>query len=328
MNHSKIHHIAAIAQKGNMISIEDVTASGEECRCRCSTCNGVLLAINPNGEGKQSPHFRHKSDGDCRGGGEGDLHKMAKEAIERELKLLTPKISRAGMQAFPQLMQSLTSAAAEEKVYVDDRYFKPDVTIETTAGDTILVEIKITSGVGDRKLKQIERNGIPALEIILDPTADMYWSKETLRRLVIGEGFDPAAILNRRWLYHPAQAQTRSIAQESPRLTTVPVKEHPRIEPDQSQSDKERVPLRPLPSRKEEVRKRGRSKVKFYTPPATQDLASIYVPDDPHLPTTCPDWLLETMYANRRGLSLDRVIEIEKSVYGCIRGKESRRPSK
>lgn len=89
MEVSKVKLKYAINENGDLVHVDSVL-KGLACNCYCPNCHDELVAKN---EGKHNAHcFSHKKGADCIGAVESVLHKMAKDVLEREKRIMLPSM--------------------------------------------------------------------------------------------------------------------------------------------------------------------------------------------------------------------------------------------
>ncbi len=158
--------------------------NGRQCGCSCPACGAELIA--KQGE-KREHHFAHPAGAECAQAVETALHLAAKAIIAEHRQIVLPAVEIK----FPYSMWR--RAIAQERRYniesVDvERKLDtiiPDVI--TRIGDrTLLVEIIVTHGVDDQKLKKILELGLSCVEIDLsDVERDL--SRENLKKMIIDD---------------------------------------------------------------------------------------------------------------------------------------------
>lgn len=68
----------------------DIASNGLSCDCSCAKCNEKMVAVQGKSENHREWHFRHHIDSDCLGGQETAIHKLAKQIIVDNSKILIP----------------------------------------------------------------------------------------------------------------------------------------------------------------------------------------------------------------------------------------------
>ncbi len=168
---------------GRMRGIDEVE-QGLACHCVCPGCGRPLVA-------KKGPvrvhHFAHQGES-CTTGAETALHRMAKQIVADERRLVEP--GRDTPTVF-------RNAALPDEMYWPGR--RPDVVL-LTESMTLHVEVTVTHRCSPEKLEEIVRTGIPTIEQLTD-------------RLV----HDPAI---RRWLHLPEPAAEKEWRTTTPETQT------------------------------------------------------------------------------------------------------------
>lgn len=155
---------------------------GLACNCFCPACGEKLQAHKGS---KKQAYFSHYSGGDCGYGLETATHIMAKDILEKEKKIILPQcivhpnwaeleyIKREyknNIKDFPanlvkkeivepRRIINLDSVVLEKKI----GHIIPDV-IVTAKGSTLFVEIKVTHGIDEKKLKYIQEKNFNVVE--------------------------------------------------------------------------------------------------------------------------------------------------------------------
>jgi hypothetical protein len=184
------------APDGAMRHISEVP-SGLACGCKCPGCGTPLVAH----KGSIQHHFAHKATAECRNAGQTALHKLAKEVLDRERRLLIPEI-RADVDDqtvldHPGGLYTFDDARLERRL----GDIVPDVIVRK--GDhELLVEIAVTHFCDEEKAGRIRHLGVAAIEIDLsalprnpDPT--------TIRQAILTSA-------PRDWIYNPRLDQAES----------------------------------------------------------------------------------------------------------------------
>lgn len=192
--------------------VENGLACG--CICPSSSCNAPLEAVanktDKDYDYKVVAHFRHAKDEGCVNGRESAIHLAAKQLIEEHGKIFLPAIvakvqkrdARGEMhQPFTILRQQgiikLQSVRLEESV----GDFKPDLIAIDENGVELLIEIAVTSFVGEDKLEKVKSYGRPLVEInASEVPIDNF---KQLAQLL----FKPVDVTKFEWKYHPDEVR-------------------------------------------------------------------------------------------------------------------------
>lgn len=187
--------------------------AGKACNCVCPACNRPLAAKAKTSK-RRRPHFAHLGETDCQTGGETGIHLRAKQVIQDRRGLLLPpwvgdlldrpnppvRRDDSGAAHFGRRIDYPALAASLSEVHPEARLgaYQPDLLAVDEAGE-LLIEIRVTHAVDDRKAAQVRTDGRRMVEIDLS----------TLERDI---PHDPAAfeqavlwdVGNRHWICCPA----------------------------------------------------------------------------------------------------------------------------
>src|SRR6266540_3826673 len=171
----------------------DEVPNGKDSGCTCPQCGRKLVAKNHCTD--EIRHIAHAPGGDCGYQGESLLHRVAKEILRRERRLMLPAF--VGSQGW---FDGLTIVPADtvsfDKVELEqalDR-IRPDVT--ATKGPRILfIEIAVTHTVDAAKLERLRQIGTAAIEICLRALHGRTVSLGDVKKAVL---FSSA----RKWLFN------------------------------------------------------------------------------------------------------------------------------
>ncbi len=147
---------------GAIVHIADVPR-GLACDCRCSGCDGVLVARK--GKVKEH-HFAHQSAAPCAHAFESALHKLAKQILNEKLMLLLPRVAaaRSGEEVIECEEREFSFDRAEIEVPFPG--FQPDVVLYK-GERRLLVEVLVTHATDETKEARIAASGLAAVEIDL-----------------------------------------------------------------------------------------------------------------------------------------------------------------
>jgi hypothetical protein len=135
--------------RGELVSI---AAASPYNKCFCIDCGEELIKKNKNPENrKREIHFAHYSD--CPGSLETYLHKMAKLVIEKEKRIVLPRLGEIE-----------TAVVLVEKPL---HQFVPDIFLTDINGKEIVIEIFVTHKTGEEKIDKIKLTQLDAFEIDL-----------------------------------------------------------------------------------------------------------------------------------------------------------------
>ena len=182
----------AIGANGGPAHISEVER-GLKCACTCPMCGSDLVAK----QGKvQEHHFAHAKGAECAHAVETALHLAAKDIIAKRGEIVLPAVevqfpcSTQGAVIAPERRYEIESVDVEEKL----GSIIPDV-IARIKGRELLVEITVTHGVDDGKLKKIKELGLSCIEINLSDV-QRNLSRDNLEKVVADE------TTHKRWLHN------------------------------------------------------------------------------------------------------------------------------
>jgi hypothetical protein len=140
-------------------------------------------------------HFGHRSAFSCTNAPESALHRLAKEIIATERRLVVPEVRAEFRKQSKVIHKSKLirfDNATEEARHLRD--LVPDVHVERQ-GRHLLVEIYVTHACDELKLGMLRENGVAAVEIDLSR-----FPRDAPRSEVRDAVVEQAG---RKWLYHP-----------------------------------------------------------------------------------------------------------------------------
>ena len=195
---SELIHIRQIAKAQN----------GKLCDCVCpdKACGKPLIAYTL---GRQKrPYFGHAPDhadpaiaGECRGNGpESALHKRAKEAVSRLMRLNLPaatiyldgpEISRMTVLEACSIDLDAGSVVLEQWAHP----VRPDITA-TVRSQPFFIEIVVSNGCSPGKREYLTSKNLTAVEVVLSDL-DRNATDTEVERAVLEQG-------RVRWIHHPA----------------------------------------------------------------------------------------------------------------------------
>jgi hypothetical protein len=171
---------------GRMRGIVEVE-QGLACNCECPECGSPLVARKG---AVRVHHFAHRG-ASCTTGGETALHRMAKQIVADQRRLVLPG------QDTPTPYQD---AALPDDMCWPGR--RPDVVLWSDSA-TLHVEVTVTHRCGPEKLDEMVRKGIPTIELDLSQAYQRQRLGWTVEQLIDRLIHDPAI---RRWLHLPEPA--------------------------------------------------------------------------------------------------------------------------
>ena len=186
--------LEAIDAEGNWKHVNEVD-SGLSCNCFCPHCRARVIAINtkPEGESK-AHHFAHERGSDCIWSDESSLHKLAKEVLAEEQKVMLPILNG---ETAPVL---LDFDSVEQESRDTETGLIPDC-VCYYGGQKLWVEFKRTHEVDSKKAEKIRNAKIDCIEIDLNVCEI---NKEAVRKFIVEE------YSNRIWVYNSKTQQTKN----------------------------------------------------------------------------------------------------------------------
>ncbi|MEL7834855.1 competence protein CoiA family protein [Fodinibius sp. N2] len=190
-------------KEGRLYHITKVE-NGLKCNCICPNCEAKLIARN---QGKKKvPHFAHYKSTQCPGSLETAIHLMAKQIIQDELLIYTPKYSKETIayddEGIPHYGKNTHIPPDNVEfdrvdVEVSKSGYRPDV-IAFKNGKSLNIEIKVSHEVDEEKASLIKSVQEPMLEIDLsDLTEDTLLDIEQFNWEVIQN------VENKEWIHNP-----------------------------------------------------------------------------------------------------------------------------
>lgn len=187
-------------------------AKGRACDCVCPGCHSPLVAKAKESR-RRRPHFAHLSDVSCQTGRETGIHLRAKQIIVERAELLTPtwngdllemanppqvsdnegRVHLGSRVDYPAARRAL-SDIEPERSFGD---YRPDIYARDDVGE-LLIEIRVTHAVDQRKAARVQAHGRRMVEIdlsCLDPATPH--DPDAFERAVL---FDAC---NRDWISCP-----------------------------------------------------------------------------------------------------------------------------
>lgn len=187
-------------------------AKGKACGCICPGC-GAPLAAKAKESRRKRPHFAHLTDTGCQTGRETGIHKRAKQLIAERQALVVPawigdlidmpnppsarddegQLHRGRQIERPARRVGLRDIEVERSFGT----YQPDVYAHDDIGE-LLIEIRVTHGVDDRKAARVQLHGRRMMEIDLSQLhRDIPHDVDAFEQAVL---FEPA---NRSWISCP-----------------------------------------------------------------------------------------------------------------------------
>ena len=185
---------SALDAEGNWKHVNEVD-SGLACNCFCPHCGARLVAINSKPEGQsKAHHFAHERGSDCVWSDESTLHKLAKEVLAEEQKVMLPIIQGEAES------RQLEFDSVEQESRDKETGLIPDC-VCYYGGQRLWVEFKRTHEVNTKKAEIIREAKIDCIEIDLNVCKI---DKNSVREFITG---NPS---NRIWVYNSKTEQAKS----------------------------------------------------------------------------------------------------------------------
>ncbi|WP_240640168.1 hypothetical protein [Mangrovimonas spongiae] len=149
-----------------------IVKNGLKCNCECVECGEKLIAVN-NKNNKREIHFRHEIESDCKGGIETALHLLAKQIVAENNSI--------------RLFDNTFFNYSKSEIEVSLTDYNPDVIIENIElNQKWLIELAVTSFIGNEKLEKIQRDNLNCLEIDLKKV-DRKISPNELKDIILND---------------------------------------------------------------------------------------------------------------------------------------------
>ena len=166
----------AIDSSGKIISIEHAR-KGEVYHC--PVCK-ELLSYCKKGDGPRAriDHFKHQSNTNCHGGGESEIHRMAKEKVYEILRHFLDKhyelpITWTCPDCGIDMEANLLRRAKDVRMEHDLDAARPDIDLLDDKGNTIIaIEIVFTHDVEASTLRFYDNNNIVLVRIVVRSAED------------------------------------------------------------------------------------------------------------------------------------------------------------
>ena len=203
-NFKKPNLTSAIDAEGNWKHVNEVE-SGLACNCYCPHCRARLIAINskPERESK-AHHFAHERGSDCVWSDESSLHKLAKEVLAEEQKIMLPVLQGESVA------RQLEFDSVEQEARDPETGLIPDC-VCYYGGQKLWVEFKRTHEVDTKKADKIRSAKIDCIEIDINVCEI---NKDAVRQFIVEES------TNRVWVYNSKTQQTKTWKERGERNQT------------------------------------------------------------------------------------------------------------
>jgi hypothetical protein len=154
---------------------------GKACGCICPGCHAPLAAKAQTSR-RRRPHFAHLTDTGCQTGRETGIHLRAKQVIAERGELLVPawigdlleipnpptarddegRLHQGRKVDYPALRKTLENVELERSYGT----YQPDIYAQDNVGE-LLIEIRVTHAVDERKAARVQAHGRRMVEIDL-----------------------------------------------------------------------------------------------------------------------------------------------------------------
>ena len=187
-------------------------AKGKACGCICPGCHAPLAAKAQESRRKR-PHFAHLTDAGCQTGRETGIHQRAKQLIAERQELVIPawtgdpidmpnpphaRDDEGRLHWGRQIDRPMRRVGLHD-IEVERSFgtYQPDVYAKDEAGE-LLIEIRVTHAVDDRKAARVQAEGRRMVEIDLSQLhRNVPHDQGAFEQAVL---FDP---VNRSWISCP-----------------------------------------------------------------------------------------------------------------------------
>lgn len=191
-------------QGGSIRHISEVER-GLACNCACPGCGAQLVAYK---KGK-APHFGHYRGKACRIAHETAIHKLAKQVLERDRRIMVPAVeARVGDLTetwYPKMMVELDEVWLEQPM----EGMRPD--LYGRKGDRhIAIEVAVTHKCGEEKLALIKERKLTTVEVYIG-----HVPRHAEEHVV---GAEIVSLAPRAWLFNPRIEQIRALLEDRARV--------------------------------------------------------------------------------------------------------------
>jgi competence protein CoiA len=198
----------AVNESGCLVCIAEVER-GLACSCTCEVCGQVVVA--KKGEEREH-HFAHAANTvACEVSYESQLHRYAKELIEKHRGLYVPALTQA-VNLTPRESDGFWLAFDRVELETCLGDIRPDI-IGYLGDEPFLIEVAYSSFVSQEKLEKIKETRLSALEIDLRQFEPHAFEPSLVKRMVVDEA------AGKTWL-HTVQS---TVIEEPAPQTMVPI---------------------------------------------------------------------------------------------------------
>ncbi|BES66446.1 hypothetical protein SANA_28850 [Gottschalkiaceae bacterium SANA] len=174
--------------------------TGLECHCFCPSCDARLQAKLPRTDPDFTPRFAHHEVDACRYAAETAVHLKAKELLAEKKWIRLPKVY-AGYENKSRILCDEREITFE-RVEIEYRFGKiiPDVVAyvenkKTGEVKPLLIEIKVTHGINNRKLEIIRQDELATIEVDLSDMKGVIDQELILNEVIASTG-------RKGWIYN------------------------------------------------------------------------------------------------------------------------------
>lgn len=205
-----------LAERNNrIIHIDEIAPAenGLKCNCICPICKEPLKA-NTLGKIKRK-HFSHNINSNCINHLETVIHKLAKQIIEDNKRIVIPKLTYNNEILVKE--ENIDFEIIELEKYLAEYSFKPDVigtTLYNNKRTNLIIEIAVTHKIDNVKLQKIKESNISTIEIYLDYREMLDKNLNEIKEIIIND------TTNKKWIFNKYSEQKISeiISKEKIRL--------------------------------------------------------------------------------------------------------------
>lgn len=196
------HKLPFGMQDGRLLHISEVDR-GLACNCICPSCSHPLVARKGD---HTVHHFAHHKGKECEHGFETALHIATKEILERNKKIIVPRVE---VDFFYYNRSWLISGEREiifDDVELERKYHDviPDV-IGYINGKPLMIEVTVTHKTGEEKIQKVRERGISILEIDLSKFNRIFSIEELEKEVILNTE-------NKKWLLNIKEERIRAMA--------------------------------------------------------------------------------------------------------------------
>ena len=178
---------------------------GKDCNAKCAGCGADLVA---NHGKKKAWHFRHVSLANCSGGVETVIHKMAKTIFtDFSFFPLPPKSITYEDMKEPFIKPGSKIIITSVDIEKAEKNFIPDITIYSTKGRKLFIEIAVTHFIDSIKLGKIRDSDTSCIEINLSKLKETDFDYQLLKDEILNTH-------NAKWIFNRVECEKLSKLKE------------------------------------------------------------------------------------------------------------------